>query len=721
MPRTILVIEGDASALRRVFSEVREEGRSAAAAVAGEWKKAGDETSKAFRKMRRDAGKALSEIKALESELSYSAQREAERRQQMAQTEGSYRVSARRRAADGEKRVEEDVTRHQQQQSRRRISDAEREARSIQRISARWGERVGGAAVSAGTQFAGAIHGEVQSARQRRAGAERNLGLAIYQAGGGRQDVVSARQRVTQFAAQQNMDPAELAAALNAAQTEFSTLGNRSTSRGDRNARLEGFLQTAQLARDTGNNVSEFGRLQGLFSTTGFDAGTQRALLLQAAGLAQRGAIETGSVTREAMPAITARMNAAMTRLGPGATAADRQRAAQGAFGQSMAEIEVLRGSTGESARAIGNTMRNANQRLAGTVGQQKILTNIRNMSDRATRERLEASLFEADPTRRGQRRLRSQFTDATTFAQEFGRIAGNDPTRLINTFAGGGHGNPMGFLANERRMLGALLGADTEGQTAAARVKELRGEGVALTEADVSRGRETFTNDAQSQLTAEQTAHDNALTDNTSKLVELSNRFASWSAQNPVANAALGTVGSVAGGVLGQGAGRVAGGAAGRVLTQTAVGRAVAPLAAGGGLATGGIAATLAGAGLNAYGWLSGETVGGRRLTGGQRATRALTGGEGLGSLAMAAFTGGASVPMMAAFRGFSDLFGGGGGGARPNGQAPITPEALQQAVQQGVQAGIQGSGGVPVRMNPVEQAHAQAQATGQRRPPAP
>lgn len=712
MPRTILVIEGDASALKRVFSEVREEGRTAAAAVAGEWKKAGDETSKAFRKMRRDAGKALSEIKALELELAHSAEAQAARRQQVAQTEGNYRVNARRRAADGEKRAEEDVTRHQQQQSRRRVSDAEREARSIQRIAARRGERIGGAVVSGGTQFAGAVHGEVQSARQRRAGAERDLGLAIYQAGGSRQDVMSARQRVNQFAAQQNMDPAELAAALNAAQTEFSTLGNRSTRRGDRNARLEGFLQTAQLARDTGNNVSEFGRLQGLFSTTGFDAGTQRALLLQAAGLAQRGAIETGSVTREAMPAITARMNAAMTRLGPGASAADRQRAAQAAFGQSMAEIEVLRGSTGESARSIGNTMRNANQRLQGTVGQQKILGNIRHMSDRATRERLEASLFEADPTRRGQRRLRSQFTDATAFAQEFGRIAGNDPTRLINTFAGGGHGNPMGFLANERRMMGALLGADTEGQTAAARIKELRGEGVALTEADVSRGRETFANDAQSMLTAEQTAHDNALTDNTSKLVELSNRFAAWSGQNPIANAALGTVGSAAGGVLGQGVGRVAGGTVGRVAAMLGLGggaTGAASATTGASAAGRGLAAT-AGGGLAALA-MTALAAGGAVLTytrGLEGSNRTARGGRG-GSEAQ----GGEDYELVRRLQAQGQL-----GGAQP---VPITPEAIQQAVQQGVQAGIQGSGGVPVRMNPVEQAHAQAQATGQRRPPAP
>lgn len=505
MGRAVLEIDGDMSGLRAAFLEAREDSRRTSEAIIEDSRRAGVVMRAMWRSVQKQATEALAAVRKEEERTTARSEELAERRRRVVETEAGYRTSAFRTAADETIAAEDNATRaHVQGAARRKRATedtaraAVRAAEQVHRAWTRAGERTGGQVFEAATQAGGQVLGEARSERERLATTERSVGSALYQAGGRRSDVVEATRALQRFAADNNMDETELASALNAAQTEFSVLGDRNTSRADRGRNLNRFLETSLLARNTGNSPGEMARLSGLFGQSGLDAGTQRELMLEAAGLAQRGSIETGSITREAMPAITARIGQAMSHLGANATPEQRQRAARDAFVQSMAEIEVARGTQGTSAREAGNVLRNTNVDLRSNVKQEKMLQNIRTRMGRNSE--LERALFEADPTRRGHMRLRDRFTDAMSFTEEFGRVAGNNSELFQNIFAGGGHGNPQGLIANQRRILGNLLNSDAQGKTGVGRVRELM-QGSALTQADVNRGAEIFGGDTAAEL----------------------------------------------------------------------------------------------------------------------------------------------------------------------------------------------------------------------------
>lgn len=391
--------------------------------------------------------------------------------------------------------------------------------------------RTAGQVMSAVGQAGRQIHGEVQDTRQRRAPAERALGNAIYQAGGTRADVQGAMGTVTRFAEDERMDTGELANAALAAQTEFSILGDARTRGPERERRLARFLETAKLARDTGNDVGEMARVQGLVETSGItDPAQQRQIMLHLAGEAQSGAVELGSVTREAMGALRGRMATAAQRAG--ASGGDVTAAQREALIQGMAEVEIAR-LAGEQPRAGANTMRDVTLALGSTVTGDKLYGNLHHIRNAEQRAALTSALFEDDPTRHGQHRLRADRRNALDFMQAFAD-AGVGTEDFMNLTRGGGHGNPMSMLSNQRRVLGQALLANG----GIAHIRELMDPSTALTEGDVARGRDIFKNDQMSMLTGAQEKHDNALGDNTSALNQLSNALRDAATEHPIANA---------------------------------------------------------------------------------------------------------------------------------------------------------------------------------------
>jgi hypothetical protein len=427
------------------------------------------------------------------------------------------------------------------------------------------------------------MHGQIQDARERRAVAERTLGSALYQVGADRPQVQAAMQQVTQFAAANRMDSGEIASALAGAQGQFSNLDGPGALSG----RVGQALQTALLARNTGNDVGQFLRLQGLLAQQQMDPDQQRQMLLFAAGAAQHGAVELGDLTAQALPAITQRMSSAVAGLGANATPAQRMAAQRAAFVQSISELEVAKGF-GNNAGQAGNALASVTTALQGDAVQQRMLGNIRNSTslNAAQRRSLENELFEDDPARRGHRRLRT--TNALEIAERFAHGAGNDPTLFANMFAGGGHGNPRALQANWRQIMGVMIGQDARGRSGADRMRALMDVGsTSLGEQDVARGSRVFGDDSMAQLIGDREAHDNALTANTSALVTLSNAFASWSTRNPTLSTAVG----VAAGAVAPNAVGALGGVLGRRL-----GGAAAASAAGLGTAAAGVGAALAG-----------------------------------------------------------------------------------------------------------------------------
>lgn len=692
MARAVLEIDGDTSGLVAAFGAAKkaaEDAERAAKRSGGAYRESARNAAAAERAVVTEAQRAVAASVRAEQQRTRAARMSAEARKRA--EEDATRVAreeARKRglSSEQEARVKQNAleryTRLYEQEERRQTAAAEREAnkrrQAWQRSFNEWrrgveqGHReerrtveraatVAGSAAGGAAGFVGSAAGMIRDARATRAGAERSIGNALYQAGGGRADVTAAMQTVTQFAQREGISTDTVASAMQAAQTEFSVFGDARTSATDRQARLTAFLDNVKLARNTGNDEAEFARLAGLFSSQGFDPGLQRQLLLYSAGAAQRGAVEVGAITRQSMPAITARMGLAMSAAR--ASGGDPQQAAVREFREAMAELEVVRGTQGATPRDAGNAIRNVTQSLRGNVTQDRLRTNI--VTALGQNSALEQQLYEEDPTRRGQKRLRAQYTNALDLVAAFGEQHLN-ADQFMNITRGGGHGNPLSLLSNERRVLGNLLNADAQGSTGIQRIRDIRDPSASLTEADVTRGAGVFGGDEQARLARLEETRLNALTTNTESIERLTHAVDGFAARNPIATA---------GATLGVGA------------LVTTVG---AKMTAAGG------AALLAGENNRAL--LTGRDIGGRQLSVGERAFRgaslllAGTVAGPVGALAAGALAGGRDVA-----------------GAVPRG---VANEALTMVTRALTDLNATLRGGITANVSPVDAAHAAAAA---------
>ena len=557
MARAILSLEGDPAQLRSVLSGLRQDSRTTAEAVRGDFQKMGDAASQAYRRMAAAAARNRAKLVEEEQKITDAVSSGAARRRAVAEAEGNYRTNAMRQAETAAVRAEQQSTAVTVRESRRRMQALRSEASERQRIAREWGRRgeaAAGRIMGAGSQIYGMVTGE----RPRAASIQRSVGNAIYQAGGNFSDVQATTGAVQRFARQRGLDATELAAALQSAQTEFSVLGNARTSAADRNRNLEQFLGAAALGQSTGNDVGEFTRLAGLFNDSGITGNEQRQMLLFAAGAAQRGAVEVGGVTREAMAAMRSLMGQAASRARREGT--DPVAAMQREFRQAFAEVEVAR-SSGETPRGGGNAMASLTRALGSNIVQDKLLNNIQQYRAISPEQRnqLMTRLFEADPGRRGHQRLRTTMQNPLAFIEAFG-AAGLDQAAFMNLTRGGGQGNPLSLLENQRRVVGSLLNTDAEGRSGLTRVREIMNTG-ALSEADVQRGEGIFTQDRQAQLNKEQEARSMALTDNTSAIVRLTESLNRTAAENPMLAPFAELGAEVVGSRVGRAAGTLLGG----------------------------------------------------------------------------------------------------------------------------------------------------------------
>lgn len=536
---------------------------------------------------------AAREVQKIEQQTTAVVNAEAGKRTAAEQNSYKQRVKSALAHARDVERAEQALTRAQEREQRKRERTAEQNRRALSNRAAGVGSALANGAVSAASN----AYGQIQDARRTRAQTERELGVALYQTGANRAEVRSRMARLTEFSRSNGIDAQELASAASAAQTQFSTLTGDNEAQ--RSERFENFLRTALFARNTGNNIGETARLQGLLATTGLDANTQQSLLRFSAGASQAGAVEMGDVIRSGLQGITSRIASAQSRLGPNATQEERSAAAISEYRQAFSELQV-EAAMGLGPRQGGNALAAVNNALQSSARQDRLLNNIRNARDLSSVQRrsLENALFVRGPG--GRSRLRS--TNSLDFVSAFARTVGADATQFANVFAGSGAGNREGLQANWRTSLGNLLKTDTTGRSGIERVNALRN--VTLSEADVQRGADIFSNDSLSQLTRNEEQRLTALTENTGAIGRLTDSIASFAAQNPLLSAVGGSVAGAAAGQFGGLAARAGAGVFG----------AVAPGAAatlGGGVVAGGgaaIAATVAG-GL-ALGGLAGEGI---------------------------------------------------------------------------------------------------------------
>jgi hypothetical protein len=573
MAGAVFNLTADTSSVAAAINALPGITRRAATLMRAELRSAFRYADKGAKEMKDSVAKSYAEAAVAARRYEDEAKAAERRRTAAAKAEGGYRTSARKAEADEAIRQEQRVTTNTEREARRRQNIARNAARTVARDALARGF---GAAAS----FGGTAHGMIQSARQSVAGGERALGNAMFQAGGNRSEVGARMAQVRAASLRTGMSVDEITQAALATQTEFSSLSGADA--GDRSRKFDDFLRTVEFAANTGNNASETARLQGMLAQSGFSSGMQDTLMRFAGGAAQAGAIELGGLTREGLGSIMRRMSDATGALGAGATSEQREAAMAAAFRQQVASMEVFRGQ-GQTARNAGNALAAMQGALHDPSRQDKILGNITNAAGETTNPARRAQLlglrdrlFENDPNRRGKQRLRATFNDPLQLQAALAQALGNDPTATSNILAGGGHGNPQSLLANQRILLGLLTSQDANGRSAASRVLAL--QGATLSQSDVNRGSDIFRNDTQAGLNREETQRNAALTDNTSAIVNLSNRIAEHSARNPLlASAASGAGAGLLGAGISAGGGAIAGRLAGALAPTVA--------AAGGGL----------------------------------------------------------------------------------------------------------------------------------------
>lgn len=409
--------------------------------------------------------------------------------------------------------------------------------------------------VQAGRQFASDIHGQIQDARQRRAASGRRFAGSFFQAGADATESAALRARATSFARENGINSADLASAIGAAQTEFSVLNvtdqQRASGMSAQDARRENLnqaLQNAMFARNTDQDMGEVMRVAGMLGQAGITGDSQRQTLLALTGMAQRGAIELGAVTRTALGPLQGRMATAVARLGPNASDQDRAAAQRRAIMQTFAEMEVAK-SLGQSPRAVGNNLRNLEGALTDPNVQRRMLHNINaSTMSQEQKNRARDALFERRSD--GSYHMRANVANSPyelARAMQTG-FSGNSEL-MSNVFGGGGHGNPQSLQRNWRTMLALFMGGGGAGTNNDRIQQLLSGMGTDFTEQDVLRGTSIFANDDQSQLNRDQETRDQALTDNTNEIVKLSNQFASFTANNPFTVTAMQALGGAFGG----------------------------------------------------------------------------------------------------------------------------------------------------------------------------
>ena len=425
--------------------------------------------------------------------------------------------------------------------------NGERERTRARTIAARHVLNAAGQVVSGGASLAQGAHGMIQGAREQRAALQESVIGAVSQVGvSDLAEVNRITDEVVNAGIRHGLSPQVIAQAVAAAQTQFSTLGAMESLGGANNAEARmgiyrGAIATAVEGRNLGVDPGEFSRLMGMLGSSGMTARDRSTLAAWTVGAQDRGAVETGSVTREALGPIMQRMSAAASALGPNATLDQRSAAMRDAYRQAFAELQVFRG-LGETVRRSGNAMVGFERSLSNTGVLTRMKGNIDAMQGtREQRAAVRTALFDA------QGNLRSGLNNPLQFASALMGAGMTDPRAIANLFAGTGAGNPMSLQANWRNMLAGLAARDANGRSGADRVNALMAADVALSPEQQRARAALYEGSDAAKLASEEASRLKALTNNTSEINRLSNTIASWAARNPLLASAAPTV---AGGV---------------------------------------------------------------------------------------------------------------------------------------------------------------------------
>jgi hypothetical protein len=252
----------------------------------------------------------------------------------------------------------------------------------------------------------------------------------------------------------------------------------------------------------------------------------------------------------------------------------------------------------GEITSRGGMTPRHALNALAtlrGEVESPLMASRLRTRLTNEGRTELADRLTQVDATGRVSLRNRSTLG----FMSDLTQGMGGDANAVANLLRSGGSRNAMVLGSPVRTLINAMASQTGSGGTIAQSVAEMQAAGAAFGEGDVSRGAAMVEGEQKTALAAAEAVRDNALTDNTSALVNLSNQLANWTTSNPIESSMLQSGGGLLGGVLG--------GALfpriGRALAGTGVGRMLTGAAGEAGGAVGAVRGAAGRLGMRALG----------------------------------------------------------------------------------------------------------------------
>lgn len=585
MARAVLQIDVDTSGLARAFGQARAQARAAEQDIARSFARTGAAMAGAYRSAAEQATRESRRVQVANERAAMASVQAFVRGEEMKRRAAALTAANRRRAeeeatrvageearkrgltADQEARVRQraldSYVRHYEAVERRQTTIANRESRARERLGRdvahglRRGLNVGH---DAAMNVARVAHSQIQDARRQRATGTRTLTHAVLGGGGGAADVNAARRRVEEFTQQTGMSFADVASALSVGQQRGSVL---EAGPGESRAMvLERALRTVREANASDIDAGQMLAAQGRLSRLGLRGDSLQDAMRFMMRSAQLGSVEVDQIIQQGLPGASRLMADRAAALGPGATQEQRQAAALAAFRESVALQEITAGE-GNAPRNMANTLANLQSFLRTPRRQDQILTNILSAEQAASdtdpvgRERkrqlaaLRAEMFEADPTRgAGAMRMRAGY-GPLQFAARLTQAFGGNAGAAVSMLAGGGHGNAQSLLANMRAMLEFMGRANAQGTTGGQRITEMmRAEGV--TDAELRDRQRIVEGDALSQLNRNEETRINALTDNTSKLVQLSNAIEDFNARNPIQSATIQSIGGLAAGGIG-------------------------------------------------------------------------------------------------------------------------------------------------------------------------
>jgi hypothetical protein len=621
----VLTINADATNVRRTLGGIEKAAQKAAAGIQAAFRGVDTAMIEGAARAAREVAQSLALVAREHSKVARAGERAERRASTIAAHEGNYRTNARRREGTDAIKTAEQVARARELAEKRATQASVREAGRRSAIdrqrareerqlgqqraatAARIGRVVGGTA-SAGAQFAGAAHGQIQGARGQAAMRESLLNDALIQTipqGNTAGEIARSRGRVSEFTRMHRLDPDAVIAALGEAQSFSNALGGASEAERGRN--LESTLSDVDFASQIDpRNMNSLVQFGAMFRGR-VDEPTRRSMMRSAVGISFQGSVETEQALKGGRAGLLQSIASAT------ATAPQSEHAAitAGITRDYLAQIQTVAASGGTVGVTAGRitTLRSAlnnphtQNRLGRALARREMTADQRTEFD---------SVFHRGDD--GKYTMGADVVNSPSRAAALlGHMFGDDPT-AVRTFLGAHGGGGAQQLINrpEAGLLTSYFAMGQDAQGRQVRQYDAVGglAGATVTAANEATIREVREAEDAKRLQADENQHAATL-GNTSALTLLSNQLASFVAGNPLLTSALTAGAGLVGGsgLLGRAAGAVPGLARGVVGAVTG-GEGLAGLASTAGrvaalgsvarVAVAGVGGALVGEGMN-------------------------------------------------------------------------------------------------------------------------